>query len=75
VGTDWVQGRKKPAARNHQWEVIRLRALREYLGTVSAPDDKVALRAAVKLFAIPMEERKRRARNRIPLPVKIFGET
>jgi hypothetical protein len=34
------------------WEVIRLRARGEYIGTVSAPDQQTALKAAIKAFAL-----------------------
>jgi hypothetical protein len=59
VGTDWAQGRKKSAARNHQWEVIRLRARGERLGIVAAADETAALKAAVKAFEITDAEQKR----------------
>jgi hypothetical protein len=38
---------------------IRLRARGEYLGTVSAPDEQAALKAAVKTFAFDKVEVKR----------------
>jgi hypothetical protein len=41
-------GKKKSQA----WEVIKLRANGEYLGTVEAPDKESALKAALKLFAL-----------------------
>jgi hypothetical protein len=34
------------------WEVIRLRARGEYIGTVAAPDQQAALKAAVKAFEL-----------------------
>lgn len=38
------------------WEVIRLRARGEYIGTVSAPDQQAALKAAVKAFELNATE-------------------
>ena len=35
-----------------EWEVIRLRAKGEHLGRISAPDEKAALKLAVKQFAL-----------------------
>jgi hypothetical protein len=45
--------------REREWEIIRLRARGEYLGTVSAPDEQAALRMAVKTFALDKVEAKR----------------
>lgn len=45
--------------REREWEIIRLRARGEYLGTVSAPDEQAALNAAVKTFALNKVEAKR----------------
>jgi hypothetical protein len=45
--------------RERQWEIIRLRARGERLGTVSAPDEQAALVAAVKTFALDKVEAKR----------------
>jgi hypothetical protein len=42
-----------------EWRVIRLKAKGEYLGTVSAPDEDAALKAALKLFALDKVEEKR----------------
>ena len=42
--------------RQFEWEVIRLRTRGEYLGVVKAPDDKAALKAAIKAFAIETVE-------------------
>ena len=42
-------GERKRASKI-EWQVIRLRARCEYLGTVSAPDEDAALKAAIKLF-------------------------
>ena len=45
--------------REREWEVIRLRARGEYLGTVSAPDEEAALKAALRTFALEKTEEKR----------------
>ena len=45
--------------REREWEVIRLRARGEYLGTVSAPDEQAALKAALQTFALEKTEEKR----------------
>jgi hypothetical protein len=45
--------------REREWEVIRLRARGEYLGTVSAPDEEAALKAALQTFALEKTEEKR----------------
>ncbi|HEY6619473.1 MAG TPA: hypothetical protein VIY68_08010 [Steroidobacteraceae bacterium] len=42
-----------------EWQVIRLRPRGEYLGTVKAPDEDAAVRAAIKLFALQADEAKR----------------
>jgi hypothetical protein len=36
-----------------EWEVIRLRSRGEYLGVVQAPDEESAIKAAIKMFAVP----------------------
>jgi hypothetical protein len=41
------------------WEVIRLRAKGEYLGRISAADEKMALKLALKQFALNASEEKR----------------
>ncbi len=38
--------------RNRKWEVIVIRHRGEYLGTVTAVDQRAAERAAVKLFKV-----------------------
>lgn len=35
-----------------EWEVIRLRARGEWLGTVKAADEAAAVKAALKVFAL-----------------------
>jgi hypothetical protein len=45
--------------RKIEWQVIRMRARGEYLGTVSAPDEQAALKAALKAFALEKVEEKR----------------
>jgi hypothetical protein len=45
--------------RETKWRVTRLRARGEYLGTVTAPDEKAALKAALKMFALDKIEEKR----------------
>jgi hypothetical protein len=39
-----------------EWEVIRLRARGEWLGTVKAADQAAALKAALKAFALERSE-------------------
>ena len=51
-------GERKRASKI-EWQVIRLRLRGEYLGTVSAPDEYAALKAAIKLFAVQAYEAKR----------------
>ena len=51
-------GERKRASKI-EWQVIRLRARGEYLGTVSAPDEDAAWKAAIKLFAFRADEAKR----------------
>ena len=41
------------------WEVIRLRSKGEYLGTVEAPDQDAALKAALKQLRFESVETKR----------------
>jgi hypothetical protein len=41
------------------WEVIRLRAKGEYLGRISAADEKAARKLALKEFALKEWEEKR----------------
>jgi hypothetical protein len=38
--------------RESEWRVIRLRSRGEYLGTVQAPDEAAAVKAALKAFAL-----------------------
>ena len=45
--------------RKVEWQVIRLRAKGEYLGTVSAADEQAALKAALKIFQLNKVEEKR----------------
>lgn len=45
--------------RKIEWQMIRLRARGEYIGTVTAPDEQSAVKAAIKLFALQAEEAKR----------------
>jgi hypothetical protein len=42
-----------------EWQVIRLRSRGEYLGTVTAPDEDAAIKAAIKVFALQADEAKR----------------
>lgn len=42
--------------RKVEWDVIRLRARGEYIGTVSAPDQQAALKAALKAFELDAAE-------------------
>jgi len=51
-------GERKRASKI-EWQVIRLRARGEYLGTVTAPDEGAALKAAIRLFALQADEAKR----------------
>lgn len=45
--------------RKNEWQVIRLGARGEYIGTVTAPDEQSAIKAAIELFALQAEEAKR----------------
>lgn len=45
--------------RKIEWEVIRLRARGEYIGTVSAPDQQTALKVALKAFELDAAEANR----------------
>jgi hypothetical protein len=45
--------------RKIEWQVIRLRARGEYIGTVTAPDEDAAIKAAIKLFALRADDAKR----------------
>jgi hypothetical protein len=45
--------------RKIEWQVIRLRARGEYIGTVTAPDEQSAIRAALKMLRLEAEEAKR----------------
>jgi hypothetical protein len=45
--------------RKREWEVIRLRAKGEYLGRVSAVDEKSAVKAALKLLSLDKSEARR----------------
>lgn len=45
--------------RKIEWEVIRLRARGEYIGTVAAPDQESALKAALKAFELKAAEANR----------------
>ena len=42
-----------------EWQVIRLLARSEYLGTVVAPDEQAAMKAALKMFGLEKVEEKR----------------
>ena len=42
--------------RESEWQVIRLRAKGEYLGTVKAADEAKALKAALRAFALDEKE-------------------
>ena len=42
-----------------EWQVIRMRARGEHLGTVTAPDEEAAIGAAIKLLALDEIEAKR----------------
>lgn len=53
----YIRGMRKKEC---EWEVIRLRARGEYLGVVKAADDKAALKAAIKAFAIETVEEQSR---------------
>jgi hypothetical protein len=45
--------------KERDWEVIRLRAKGEYLGRVTAPDEKAALKAIMKLLDLKPWDEKR----------------
>ena len=45
--------------RKNEWQVIRLGARGEYIGTVTAPDEQSAIKAAIEVFALQVEEAKR----------------
>ena len=49
----------RKGAREVEWEVIRLRSKGEYLGKVTATDEKTALKAALKLLALKPAQEKR----------------
>jgi hypothetical protein len=51
-------GERKRASKI-EWQVIRLRARGEYIGTVSAPDEQSAIRAALKMLRLEAGEAKR----------------
>lgn len=38
--------------RESEWQVIRIRSKGEYLGTVKAPDEAAAVKAALKVFGL-----------------------
>jgi hypothetical protein len=42
--------------RESEWRVIRMRARGEYIGTVTAPDEEAAVRAALKAFGLDKKE-------------------
>ena len=48
-----------------EWQVIRLRARGEYLGTVVAPDADASTKAALKLFRLDKVEEKRLPMRRV----------
>lgn len=45
--------------RKIEWQVIRLRARGEYIGTVTAPDEQSAMKAALKMLRLETAEAKR----------------
>ena len=45
--------------KEREWQVIRLRAKGEYLGTVEAPDQDAALKVALKQLRLDSIEAKR----------------
>ncbi len=45
--------------RKIEWQVIRLRARGEYIGTVTAPDEQAAMKAALKMLRLEANEAKR----------------
>jgi hypothetical protein len=45
--------------RERAWQVIRIRAKGEYIGTVTASDEASALKAALKTFALDKTEAER----------------
>jgi hypothetical protein len=51
-------GERKRASKA-EWQVIRLRARGEYLGTVTAPDEQSAMKAALKMLRLQTAEAKR----------------
>ena len=52
--------KKKPASANlRSWRVIIIRSKGEYLGSVEAPDRERAEAAAVKLFDLDKDQRRR----------------
>jgi hypothetical protein len=54
--------KKKPAAQKlRSWRVTILRNRAEYLGTVQAPDERAAEKAAIEAFALDDDRRKRLA--------------
>lgn len=57
----WIRTRVEHFGRqvDSQWQVIRLRARDEYLGTVLAPDEEAAMRAALKAFELDKADVKR----------------
>jgi hypothetical protein len=42
-----------------KWQVIRMRSRGEYLGTVTAADEKTALKVAIKALKLSVEDQKR----------------
>jgi len=51
--------KRKRKRKTTVWQVIRMRSRGEYLGTVSAPDQEAALKAALKAFELEKAEEKR----------------
>jgi hypothetical protein len=45
--------------RESEWQVIRMRAEGEYIGTVKASDEAAALKAALKSFALDKRDAER----------------
>lgn len=42
--------------RESEWQVIRIRSKGEYLGTVKAPDEAAAVKAALKIFGLDKQQ-------------------
>lgn len=48
-----------PKSKQREWQIIRMRAKGEYLGTAKASDEAAALEAALKAFALDKSEAER----------------